>query len=97
MIDGIAVQGNHVTAEQAHLINKLNKRVIVCPDRDNAGKEFIEQALTLDWEVSFPPWHTDIKDAADAVLKYGRLATVSSIIQHATGNQLKARVKAKML
>ena len=97
MIDGIAVQGNHVTAEQAHLINKLNKRVIVCPDRDNAGKEFIEQALTLDWEVSFPPWHVDCKDAADAVLKYGRLATVSSIIQHATGNQLKARVKAKML
>ena len=42
-------------------------------------------------------WHVDCKDAADAVLKYGRLATVSSIIQHATGNQLKARVKAKML
>ena len=97
MIDGIAVQGNHVTAEQAHLINKLNKRVIVCPDRDDAGKEFIEQALSLDWEVSFPPWHVDVKDAADAVKKYGRLATVSSIIQHATGNQLKARVKAKML
>ena len=61
------------------------------------GKEFIEQALSLDWEVSFPPWHVDIKDAADAVQKYGRLATVRSIIQHATGNQLKARVKAKML
>ncbi len=97
LVDGVAVQGNHVTAEQAHLLDKLNKRIILCPDRDDAGKEFIEQALALDWEVSFPPWHPDVKDAADAVQKYGRLTTVSSIIKHATGNRLKAQVKAKMI
>ncbi len=97
LVDGVAVQGNHVTAEQAHLLDKLSKRIILCPDRDDAGNEFIEQALALDWEVSFPPWHVDCKDAADAVQRYGRLATVSSIIKHATGNKLKARVKAKMI
>lgn len=96
-IDGIAVLGNHVTAEQAHLIEKLGKRVILCPDRDKAGKELIEEALALGWEVSFPPWHKDIKDAADAVGKYGRLLTVASIIKHATDNKIKAQVKAKML
>ena len=46
--------GNSVTAEQAHLIDRLGKRVILCPDRDTAGKELIEQALELGWEVSFP-------------------------------------------
>ena len=97
LVDGVAVQGNHVTAEQAHLLDKLSKRIILCPDRDDAGNEFIEQALALDWEVSFPPWHVDCKDAADAVQRYGRLATVSSIIKHATSNKLKARVKAKMI
>ncbi len=96
-IDGIAVLGNHVTAEQAHLIEKLGKRVILCPDRDKAGKELIEEALALGWEVSFPPWHKDIKDAADAVGKYGRLLTVASIIKHATDNKIRAQVKAKML
>lgn len=96
-IDGIAVLGNHVTAEQAHLIERLGKRVILCPDRDKAGKELIEEALALGWEVSFPPWHKDIKDAADAVGKYGRLLTVASIIKHATDNKIKAQVKAKML
>lgn len=97
LIDGVAIQGNSVGAEQAHLIEKLDKRVILCPDRDSAGKELIDQALQLGWEVSFPNWAPDIKDAADAVHRYGRLATVYSIINNATDNKIKAQVKAKML
>lgn len=97
LIDGISVQGNSVTPEQAHLLDKLGKRVILCPDRDSAGKQLIDQALELGWEVSIPPWHADCKDAADAVQKYGRLATVASIIKHASDNKLKTQVKAKML
>ena len=96
MIDGIAVQGNNVTPEQAHLIDKLGKRVIVCPDRDEAGVELIDQAVALGWEVSFPEWHHDCKDAADAVLRYGRLATINSIIKNATSNKIKIQVKSKM-
>ncbi len=96
MIDGIAVQGNNVTPEQAHLIDKLGKRVIVCPDKDKAGKDLVEQALALGWEVSFPDWHTDCKDAADAVLRYGRLATINSILKNATSNKIKIQVKTKM-
>ena len=97
LIDGVAIQGNSVGPEQAHLIEKLGKRIIVCPDRDEAGIELMLQAAELGWEVSFPPWHVDCKDAADAVQRYGRLATVSSIIKHATDNKLKIEVKAKML
>ena len=97
MVDGIAIQGNSVGPEQAHLIEKLGKRIIVCPDRDEAGVDLIMQAAELGWEVSFPPWHVECKDAADAVQRYGRLATVSSIINHATDNALKIKVKAKML
>ena len=51
-LDGVSIQGNSVTPEQAHLIEKLGKRVILCPDRDSAGKELIDQALELGWEVS---------------------------------------------
>lgn len=97
MVDGVAVLGNHVTPEQAHLISKLGNRIILCPDRDDPGKELIEEALALGWEVSFPPWEDDIKDANDAANKYGRLLTVASIIKHATDNKIKAQVKAKML
>ena len=97
LIDGVSVMGNSVTAEQAHLIERLGKRVILCPDRDSAGKDLIEQALELGWEVSFPPWHADCKDAADAVAKYGRLLTVASIIKYATNNKIKSQVKMRML
>ena len=97
LIDGVSILGNSVTAEQAHLIEKLGKRVILCPDRDEPGKELIEQANTLGWEVSFPNWAADIKDAADAVQRYGRLATVDSIIQNATDNKIKIEVRSKML
>lgn len=97
LVDGVSVLGNNVTPEQAHLISKLNKRVIVCPDRDEAGKQLIEQAVALGWEVSFPPWATDIKDAADAVHRYGRLATVQSIISNATDNVTKIKVRTKLL
>ena len=97
MIDGIAIQGNSVGPEQAHLIEKLGKRIIICPDRDEAGTELMLQAAELGWEVSFPPWHADCKDAADAVIKYGRLATVDSIIRNAVDNELKIKVRAKMV
>jgi len=96
-LDCVSIQGNSVTPEQAHLIEKLGKRVILCPDRDSAGKELIDQALELGWEVSFPPWAKDIKDADEAVKQYGRLATVASIIKHSTDNKLKVQVKAKIL
>lgn len=96
LVDGVSVLGNSVTPEQAHLIEKLGKRVILCPDRDTAGKKLIEQAMALDWEVSFPNWAPGIKDAADAVQRYGRLATVASIISSATNNKIKIEVKAKM-
>lgn len=97
LVDGVSVLGNTVTAEQAHLIDKLSKRVILCPDRDKAGKNLINQAIQLGWEVSFPPWAPDIKDAADAVNRYGRLATIHSIMHHSTANKIKIEVRAKML
>lgn len=96
LVDGVSILGNKVTAEQAHLIEQLNKRVIVCPDRDEAGKELIKQSIALGWEVSFPPWAPDIKDAADACAMYGRLATVASIIKHATNNDIKKEVMMRM-
>ena len=97
LIDGISVLGNGVTPEQAHLIDKLNKRVILCPDRDSAGKDLIDQAIELGWEISFPPWGNECKDAADAVNKYGKLLTLASIVKFASDNKIKNQVKAKML
>jgi len=96
-IDGISVLGNTINQEQSQIIKSLNKRVILCPDRDTDGQVLIEQALELGWEVSIPPWFAGCKDAAQAAARYGRLLTVASIIKHATSNKLKTQVKMRML
>lgn len=97
LLGGVSVLGNSVNQHQADLINKLNKQVIVCPDRDRAGRVLTEQALDLGWAVSFPPWFTGCKDAAQATERYGRLATVNSILKHATKNKTKAEVMMRMM
>lgn len=97
MLDAVAVLSNSVSVEQASMINRLNKRVIVVPDRDQAGLQLVIAAINQGWEVSFPPWHTDCKDAAAACEKYGRLLTLASVIQHATNNPVKIQVQSKLL
>ena len=97
LIDGVSVLGNTMSHEQMHTINRLDKRVILCPDRDEAGKELIAQAIDAGWEVSFPPWEVSCKDAADATARYGRLLTIESIIKYATGNKTKIKVKTRMM
>lgn len=97
MLDAAAVLTNSISADQATLINKLNKRVIVVPDRDQAGLQLVINAINQGWEVSFPPWHPDCKDAADACKRYGRLLTLASIVNHATNNSVKIQVQSRLL
>jgi hypothetical protein len=92
LIDAMALLTNSASPEQVKLINTLPQQIVFCPDRDRAGKALIEQALDAGWMVSFPPWEKGVKDAADAVDRYGRALTVSSILTHATSNPTKIRV-----
>lgn len=95
LIEGCAVLSNQIGNNQAELINSLNKQVIVLPDRDKSGMGMVSQALEYGWAVSFPPWASDIKDAADAVEKYGKLYTIYSIVENAEYTKLKIQLSAK--
>lgn len=97
LLDSVAVLSNSVSDAQAQLINKLGKRIIVLPDRDPSGLGLVLAAVNQGWEVSFPPWHSTCKDAADACDRYGRLLTVASIIKHATKNPVKIQVQSKLM
>lgn len=96
LMEGVAVLTNEVSAEQALQINNLGKQVIVVPDRDKAGESLIKHALTQGWAVSFPNWEEDIKDAADAVKKYGKLTTLISIVKNVEDNPLKIKLRMKL-
>jgi nitrogen fixation protein len=94
-IDGCALGGSEINDAQALLINKLNKDIIVVPDRDRAGSKLVEQAIELGWGVSLPEWPQDVNDIGDAVDKYGRLYTLYSIASAAETSPLKIRLRAK--
>jgi|TARA_B100001094_G_scaffold333278_1_gene410214 hypothetical protein len=94
-IDGVALLGSEVKDQQAMLINRLSKDVIVIPDRDEAGYKLIEQAIELGWGVSLPDWSNDINDVGDAVAKHGRLYALHRIVSCAETSPLKIRLGAK--
>jgi phenylalanyl-tRNA synthetase beta subunit len=77
------------------LLNRLQKQIIVVPDRDKAGSKLVERAIELGWSVSMPEWAHDINDIGDAVQRYGRLYTLHSIATSADESPLKIRLRAK--
>jgi hypothetical protein len=94
-IDGCALGGSEVSDQQAMLLNRLQKQIIVVPDRDSAGAKLVERAIDLGWSVSMPEWAQDINDIGDAVQRYGRLYTLHSIAVSAEESPLKIRLRAK--
>jgi hypothetical protein len=94
-IGGVAILGNSIMDKQAMLINRLDKRVVLLPDRDENGAKTVEQALDLGWSVSMPDWDPSIKDANDAVSAYGRIYTLRSIIESAENSAVKIRLRMK--
>lgn len=96
-IDGVAVLSNEINSAQAIRLQGLNREVIIVPDRDRAGAKLLSAALEYGWSVSMPPWEEDIKDCADAVKKYGRLYTLSTILHYKETNKVKIEILRKKL
>ena len=94
-IEGCALGGSEISDQQAMLLNRLQKQIIVVPDRDKAGSKLVERAIELGWSVSMPEWTEDITDIGDAVQRYGRLYTLHSIATHVEESPLKIRLRAK--
>ena len=89
---GISILGE-IGQSKVDIINRLQKQIIVCPDRDKKGWDLVEVAIENNWAVSFPKWDIDIKDAAKAAEKYGRLLTTHSIISSAVSGKDKIQLR----
>jgi DNA primase len=96
-INACALTHNTISEEQASILSQLNRRIIFVPDRDKTGLETIDRALELGYSVSIPNWDSNIKDVNDAVIKYGKLMTLMSILQHATTSKIKIELQRKKI
>ena len=95
-VSGVSILGSEINGIQRELINNLNRQVIVVPDRDKPGEKLVNQAIEFGWSVAFPEWDKTVEDVADAVLKYGRLFTIQSILKSTESSKLKIDLKRKM-
>jgi hypothetical protein len=92
-IGGIAIMTNEPNDIQCARINALGKKVIVVPDRDRPGAKMLEAAIQNGWSMSLPPWGEDIKDVADAVKKYGKVYTLTTILHYQEQNKIKINLQ----
>jgi hypothetical protein len=98
-IDGVAIMSNDCSDTQASIIDKLDREVIVVPDTDKAGAQLVNKAIENGWSVSFPVWQEDAacKDINDAVIKYGKLFVLKSIIDAKESSKLKIELMKKRM
>jgi len=96
-IGGVGILSNNASETQAEIIDTLAREVILVPDRDSAGQKLIDDALEYGWSVSFPEWESDVKDINDAVVRYGKLFTLKSIIDAKQTMSLKINLMRKRL
>jgi hypothetical protein len=94
-VDGVAVMTNEIGKVQKFLISKLNREVIVVPDRDRAGLKMIEQAIEWGWSVSMPDWPLGIKDVSELSKNYGKLYAIWSIFSAKESSSLKIKLGTK--
>lgn len=96
-INGCALTHDDISEEQAYLLKKLNRRIIIVPDLDKTGLTLCDKALDLGFEVSIPKWGPDVKDTNDAIRKYGKVPTLLSILQSATHSKIKVELSRRQL
>ena len=67
------------------------------PDQDKTGLKMCDRSLELGYQVSLPDWGNEVKDVNDAVVKYGKLPTLLSILQSATNSKIKIELRKKQI
>ena len=96
-IGGVAVLHAEINDAQVRLIRSLGREVIVVPDQDAAGMKLVDRAVELGWSVSMPAWPEDVKDVNDAVICWGRLATLITILQARETSPIKIKLRKRQL
>ena len=96
-VDGVAVLNNECNETQADIIESLGREVIIVADKDRAGAKMINNAIEYGWSVSFPVWLETCKDINEAVIKYGKLFVLKTILDSKQSSKLKIELMKKKL
>jgi len=59
--------------------------------------KLVDRAVELGWAVSIPDWPADVKDINDAVIRWGKLATVITIMQARETSKIKIELSKRKI
>jgi 5S rRNA maturation endonuclease (ribonuclease M5) len=97
-INGVSMLSNIFTPDRLKRILPFtkDKEIILLPDRDKSGRKMVKQVIdeNLPFSVAFPNWIKGVKDAEEAVKKYGRLYTIYSILTSKESNKDLIKMKS---
>lgn len=78
-LNGVATMENKLTSQQVEILKRSPRKKVIVPDRNGDSKRMAEDAIKEGFGVSIPNWGGE-KDVNSAVLRYGRLYVVQSIM-----------------
>ena len=93
--DSIATFSNKFSEQQIEILNRCHRPKVVIPDRAGKGYILANTAIEQGWSVSIPDIGTSCKDMNDAILKYGRLYVLKSIVDN-TSSGFAAQVMVNL-
>lgn len=100
-LDCVGTLGAEISPEMANWLNSCPLTKVLLPDRDKAGHRLIDTALKYGWHVSFPRyagrryWEANVKDAAQAAERYGRLYALSTTLAGSTDRRFEINMKRR--
>lgn len=96
-LNALGVLHNTVSDGQKQLIESLNRPIVVVPDQDKTGLQLIDKAMEFGWGCSIPDWPDNVKDINDCVVRYGRIATLISIVNATETSNIKIELRKRKL
>lgn len=93
-LNGVAVLGNELSPEQIKILNRTPRKKIALPDRKGDGHLLAIHALRQGWHVGMPEIG-GCKDICEAVVEYGKLYVMQSIIEN-TFSGVQAEVAIRL-
>lgn len=96
-LNGAATLGRQLTEGMAYHLNKSVRDKIIIPDRTGNGEDLALAGLKRGWKVSTPDFG-GCKDVTEAVVKYGKLYTMKTILDNihsGFGAELNVRMYCK--
>lgn len=94
-ISGLATRNATPSKVQIETLNNCGSVPILLPDWEEEGMSYIDVAKRNGWMVSIPDWDSGVKDACEAVRRYGKLYTIETIIGGASNNYDRAYLSIK--